>query len=66
MAGGQKPSQLNVTTNGTWSQTRGYSPVNVNVPASAVTKSTKYIFNNGRQKTSVFQIACYDEIFGKF
>ena len=47
MPGGKKPSQLNVTTNGTWSKSEGYSPVNVNVPASAVTSGTKIITANG-------------------
>ena len=55
MLGGQKPSQLDVTTNGTWSKTEGYSPVNVNVPASAVTKKTKYIFNNGSYDITEFK-----------
>ena len=47
MLGGQKPSQLDVTRNGTWSQTRGYNPVNVRVPASAVTSGTETIEING-------------------
>ena len=47
MPGGKKPSQLNVVTNGTWSKSEGYSPVNVNVPASAVTSGTKVITANG-------------------
>ena len=34
-------------TNGTWSKSEGYSPVNVNVPASAVTSGTKIITANG-------------------
>ena len=34
-------------TNGTWSKSEGYSPVNVNVPASAVTSGTKVITANG-------------------
>ena len=55
MLGGQKPSQLNVTTNGTWSQTRGYSPVNVNVPASAVTSGTKVITAEGSYDVTEFK-----------
>ena len=55
MLGGQKPSQLNVTTNGTWSQTRGYSPVNVNVPASAVTSGTKIITAEGDYDVTEFK-----------
>ena len=53
--GGQKPSQLNVTTNGTWSQTSGYSPVNVNVPASAVTSGTKVITAEGSYDVTEFK-----------
>ena len=55
MSGGQKPSQLNVTTNGTWSKTGGYSPVNVNVPASAVTSGTKVITANGDYDVTEFK-----------
>ena len=55
MAGGQKPSPLNVTTNGTWSKTGGYSPVNVNVPASAVTSGTKSITANGNYDVTNFK-----------
>ena len=55
MSGGQKPSQLNVTTNGTWSKTGGYSPVNVNVPASAVTSGTKVITANGSYDVTEFK-----------
>ena len=55
MAGGQKPSQLNVTTNGTWSKAGGYSPVNVNVPASAVTSGTKVITANGSYDVTEFK-----------
>ena len=45
--GGKKPTPLSVSTNGTWSIAGGYSPVNVNVPASAVTSGTKVITANG-------------------
>ena len=55
MSGGQKPSQLNVTTNGTWSKIGGYSPVNVNVPASAVTSGTKVITANGSYDVTEFK-----------
>ena len=55
MAGGKKPSQLNVTTNGTWSKSEGYSPVNVNVPASAVTSGTKVITANGAYDITEFK-----------
>lgn len=55
MSGGKKPSQLNVTTNGTWSIAGGYSPVNVNVPASAVTNGTKVITANGVYDVTEFK-----------
>ena len=55
MSGGQKPSPLNVTTNGTWSKTGGYSPVNVNVPASAVTSGTEQITANGNYDVTEFK-----------
>ena len=43
MSGGRKPTPLYVSTNGTWSRDGGYSPVHVNVPASAVTSGTVVI-----------------------
>ena len=55
MPGGKKPSQLNVGTNGTWSKSEGYSPVNVNVPASAVTSGTKVITANGVYDVTEFK-----------
>ena len=55
--GGKKPSQLNVTTNGTWSKLEGYSPVNVNIPASAVTAGTINISNNGLTNVIEYQNA---------
>ena len=55
MPGGKKPSQLNVVTNGTWSKSEGYSPVNVNVPASAVTSGTKVITANGSYDVTEFK-----------
>ena len=55
MLGGQKPSQLDVTRNGTWSQTRGYNPVNIKVPASAVTSGTKTIDVNGFYDVTEFK-----------
>lgn len=55
--GGKKPSQLNVATNGTWSKLEGYSPVNVNIPASAVTAGTKTISNNGLTNVIEYQNA---------
>ena len=55
MLGGQKPSQLDVTRNGTWSQTSGYNPVNVNIPASAVTSGAKTIEINGFYDVAKFK-----------
>ena len=55
MLGGQKPSQLYITRNGTWSQTSGYSPVNVDVPASAVTSGTKTITAEGDYDVTEFK-----------
>ena len=55
--GGRKPSQLNVTTNGSWSTPEGYSPVIVNVPPSAVTSGTLDVVNNG-----VFNVTEYQKI----
>ena len=55
--GGRKPFQLNVTTNGSWSTSEGYSPVIVNVPPSAVTSGTLDVVNNG-----VFNVAEYQKI----
>ena len=55
--GGRKPSQLNVTTNGSWSTSEGYSPVIVNVPPSAVTSGTLDVVNNG-----VFNVTEYQNI----
>ena len=55
MAGGGKPTPLNVSRNGTWSIAGGYSPVNVNVPASAVTSGTKVITANGSYDVTEFK-----------
>ena len=53
--GGRKPSQLNVTTNGSWSTSEGYSPVIVNVPPSAVTSGTLDVVNNGEFNVTEYQ-----------
>ena len=53
--GGRKPSQLNVTTNGSWSTSEGYSPVIVNVPPSAVTSGTLKVVNNGAFNVTEYQ-----------
>ena len=55
MLGGQKLSPLYITRNGTWSQTRGYSPINVDVPASAVTSGTKTITAEGDYDVTEFK-----------
>lgn len=57
MAGGKKPTPLYVSTNGTWSTNGGYSPVNVSVPASAVTRGTKVIVAEGVYDVSLFKNA---------
>ena len=53
--GGKKPTPLSVSTNGTWSINGGYSPVNVSVPASAVTSGTKVITANGNYDVTEFK-----------
>lgn len=55
MAGGKRPTPLNVSTNGTWSRDGGYSPVSVSVPASAVTSGTKSITANGNYDVTEFK-----------
>ena len=55
LLGGKKRPPLSVSTNGTWSKTGGYSPVNVNVPASAVTSGTKSITANGNYDVTEFK-----------
>ena len=55
LLGGKKPTSLSVSTNGTWSKTGGYSPVNINVPASAVTSGTKVITAEGRYDVTEFK-----------
>ena len=55
MAGGSKPIPLNVSFNGTWNRAGGYSPVNVNVPASQVTSGTKVITAEGDYGVTEFK-----------
>ena len=55
MAGGKRPTPLSVSTNGTWSIDGGYNPVNVSVPASAVTSGTKIITANGDYDVTEFK-----------
>ena len=55
LLGGKKPTPLSVSTNGTWSKTGGYSPVNVNVPASAVTSGTRTIVAEGTYDVTEFK-----------
>ena len=55
LLGGKKPTSFSVSTNGTWSIAGGYSPVNVNVPASAVTSGTKVITAEGSYDVTEFK-----------
>ena len=55
LLGGKKPTPLSVSNNGTWNRDGGYSPVNVNVPASAVTSGTKIITANGDYDVTEFK-----------
>ena len=60
MAGGSKPTPLGVTTNGTWSIAGGYSPVNVNVPAQAVTSGTVIVTAEGEYNVTNFKNVVVD------
>ena len=53
--GGKKPTPLSVSTNGTWNRDGGYNPVNISVPASAVTSGTKSITANGNYDVTEFK-----------
>ena len=55
MAGGRKTLPLNVSINGTWNRDGGYSPVNVDVPASAVTRGTVVITAEGDYDVTEFK-----------
>lgn len=55
MTGGRKTLPLNVSINGTWNRDGGYSPVDVNVPASAVTRGTVVITTNGIHDVTEFK-----------
>lgn len=53
--GGKKPIPLSVSNNGTWNRDGGYNPVNISVPASAVTSGTKSITANGNYDVTEFK-----------
>lgn len=53
--GGKKPIPLSVSNNGTWNRDGGYNPINVSVPASAVTSGTKSITANGDYDVTEFK-----------
>lgn len=55
VGGGKKPIPLNVSNNGTWNRDGGYNPVNISVPASAVTSGTKSITANGDYDVTEFK-----------
>lgn len=55
VGGGKKPISLDVSNNGTWNRDGGYNPVNVSVPASAVTSGTKSITTNGDYDVTEFK-----------
>ena len=52
---GKNPTSLSVSTNGTWRIAGGYSPVTVNIPASAVTSGTKVITAEGSYDVTEFK-----------
>ena len=55
--GGKKPIPLSVSNNGTWNRGGGYNPVNISVPASAVTSGTEIITANGDYDVTEFKSA---------
>ena len=55
VGGGKKPIPLSVSNNGTWNRDGGYNPVNISVPASAVTSGTKSITANGNYDVTEFK-----------
>lgn len=60
MAGGGKPTPLNVSRNGTWSIAGGYSPVNVDVPASMATSGTVIVTAEGNYDVTNFKNVVVD------
>ena len=58
--GGKKLTPLNVSTNGTWSRDGGYSPVNVNIPASAVTSGIVIVTAEGEYDVTNFKNVMVD------
>lgn len=55
VGGGKKPIPLSVSNNGTWNRDGGYNPIDVSVPASAVTSGTKSITANGDYDVTEFK-----------
>ena len=60
LLGGKKTTPLSVSTNGTWSIAEGYSPVTVNIPASAVTRGTVVITTKGDYDVTNFKNVVVD------
>lgn len=60
LLGGKKLTPLSVSTNGTWSIAEGYSPVIVNIPASAVTRGTVVITAVGDYDVTNFKNVVVD------
>ena len=60
LLGGKKPTPLSVSTNGTWSIAEGYSPITVNIPASAVTSGTVIVTAEGEYDVTNFKNVMVD------
>ena len=60
LLGGKKSTPLSVSTNGTWSIAEGYSPVTVNIPASAVTSGTVIVTAKGEYDVTNFKNVMVD------
>ena len=60
LLGGKKSTPLSVSTNGTWSIAEGYSPVTVNIPASAVTSGTVIVTAEGEYDVTNFKNVMVD------
>ena len=60
LLGGKKSTPLSVSTNGTWSIAEGYSPVTVNIPASAVTNGTVIVTAKGEYDVTNFKNVIVD------
>ena len=60
LLGGKKPIPLSVSNNGTWNRDGGYSPVTVNIPASAVTSGTVIVTAEGEYDVTNFKNVMVD------